>query len=300
MKVIRGRKALVTAADSPAGRSIALALASEGADVYLFGRNPQELAVTCRAAGVSGVEVISATCDLSEPAQLGAAVESVLERWGRLHILVNNTEEMHCGPTHAMTFEQWDRVLCANLIAPIALVRALLPTLARQDEAHIVNVCSLLGLIPARDVAAVQTGQFGLVGFTAALRAEYCRKGFGMTALCAGLARSSISEEDADDQRHRPPQWMYVNPDTIGAHAVLAIKKNKAIQLVSGLGRLQWWTTRLSPGLAEWLISSTHSSGRRNPENLLPRTGIPGAQPGCGAPRGNERTNGSPPRTIEP
>lgn len=111
MKVIRGRKALVTAADSPAGRSIALALASEGADVYLFGRNPQELAVTCRAAGVSGVEVISATCDLSEPAQLGAAVESVLERWGRLHILVNNTEEMHCGPTHAMTFEQWDRVL---------------------------------------------------------------------------------------------------------------------------------------------------------------------------------------------
>jgi NAD(P)-dependent dehydrogenase (short-subunit alcohol dehydrogenase family) len=192
MKVIRGRKALVTAADSPAGRSIALALASEGADVYLFGRNPQELAVTCRAAGVSGVEVISATCDLSEPAQLGAAVESVLERWGRLHILVNNTEEMHCGPTHAMTFEQWDRVLCANLIAPIALVRALLPTLARQDEAHIVNVCSLLGLIPARDVAAVQTGQFGLVGFTAALRAEYCRKGFGMTALCAGLARSSF------------------------------------------------------------------------------------------------------------
>ena len=220
------------------------------------------------------------------------------ERWDRLHILVNNTEEMHCGPTHAMTIEQWDRVLCANLIAPIALVRALLPTLARQDEAHIVNVCSLLGLIPARAMAAVQTGQFGLVGFTAALRAEYCRKGFGMTALCPGL--SSFSDGDAGDQRHRPPQWMYVNPDTIGAHAVLGIKKNKAIQLVSGLGRLQWWATRLSPRLAEWLISSAHSRRRGNPEKLVARTGVLGAQPRCGAPRGDERTNGSPQRTIEP
>jgi 3-oxoacyl-[acyl-carrier protein] reductase len=233
MKQIRGRKSLVTGAASPAGRSIALALAREGADLFLLDSNAEELVETAQAARVSRVQVLTAICELTNPGELRRAAISVLEGWGPLQILVNNTDEMHCGATHAVTEEQWERVLSANLVAPIELVRVLLPTLALQDEAHIVNLCSIFGLVPARRVAAYQTAQFGMVGFTAALRAEYIRRGFGMTALCPTPNASS---------------------DEIGAAAIRAIRKNKAVQLVPASARLDWMVTRLFPGFADRLL----------------------------------------------
>jgi short-subunit dehydrogenase len=257
MQIIRGRKAVVTAADSPVGRSIALALAGEGAALYLLGRNAQELAATAQAASAARVEVRTEACDLTQAPEVDAAANAVLEHWGCLHILVNNTEEIYYGPTETMAVEEWDRVLSADLLAPLELVRALLPTLAVQDEAHILNVCSLLGLAGTRSMAAYQTSQFGLVGFTAALRAEYTRKGFGMTALCPGLVGSQFQ----DGVFGQLPAWMYVSADGIGAQAILAIKKNKAVQLVSAAGRLYWWAARLSPRLADWVmpVASVHS-----------------------------------------
>ena len=92
------------------------------------------------------------------------------------------------GATLDMTAEQWERIMAVNLLAPIQLIRALLPTLIAQDEAHVVNVGSIFGLVPLRKGAAYQTSKFGLVGLSAALRAEYGRD-IGVTALCPGFVR---------------------------------------------------------------------------------------------------------------
>jgi short-subunit dehydrogenase len=257
MKIIRGKKALVTGAASGIGRAIANALAKEGADLYLVDIDETNLRATAREAESCGITVANYVVDLSEPAAITAFVNSLLSSASRLDILVNNAGVSYYGRTESMTAEQWSRLLAVNLLAPIQLVRELLPLLAAQDEAHILNVCSLLGLVPARKVTAYQVSKFGLVGFTAALRVEYARPSFGVTALCPGFVRTRMLENHAtgtpEQPRHQFPAWICTSADNVAMNAIRAIRSNKGLVVLTPLARLWWWLTRLSPELADWI-----------------------------------------------
>src|SRR6266566_200246 len=257
MKTIRGRKALVTGAASGIGRAIAIALAREGADLYLLDIDKDKLEATAHQAGCHGTSVVTAVCDLTRPAEISAAVEALLSTWGRLEILVNNAGIAYHGPTHEMTGEQWDRLIAVNLMAPIQLVRELLATLSRADEAHILNVCSMLGLVTIRRTTAYQTSKFGMVGFTAALRSEYSRGGFGVTALCPGFVRTPMVEtfmsSRRNDKRAKLPAWACTSAERVADKAIAAIRRNRGLVLVTPMARLLWWLARISPGLADWV-----------------------------------------------
>jgi 3-oxoacyl-[acyl-carrier protein] reductase len=257
MRTIRGKKAFVSGAASGIGRAIALALAREGADLYLIDIDAANLEAAASEAQHHGVAVVTQVCDLCRPEQISAAVTSVLAAWKRLDILVNNAGVAYYGPTHNMTAAQWHRVMSVNLLAPIQLVRELMPILAEQDDAHILNVCSVFGLVPQRKLTAYQTTKFGMVGFTMALRAEYARKGFGVTALCPGLVRTTmleVAEKGRPDKRlPLPPAWLLTTPEHVAARAIAAIRRNRGIVVVSPLARLMWWAMRYCPRLVDWI-----------------------------------------------
>jgi short-subunit dehydrogenase len=258
MKIIRHKKALVTGAASGIGRAVALALAKEGADLFLIDINGARLEETAREARALGVEVLNHVCDLSDPKQVTTAVKALMAAWRRLDILVNNAGTAYYGPTVAMTTEQWNRILSVNLLAPIQLVHELLPTLIAQPEAHIVNVSSIFGLVPMEKIAAYQTSKFGLVGFSAALRAEFSPQRCGVTALCPGFVRTAMIEEfvsvGLDQQQYRIPAWMCASAEEVAAQAILAVRKNKALVVVSPMARLLWTFTRVSPWFRDWII----------------------------------------------
>jgi 3-oxoacyl-[acyl-carrier protein] reductase len=257
MKTIRDKKALVTGAASGIGRALALALAKEGADLYLIDINGDKLAATADEVRRMGRVAEARVCDLSDSKQITIAVDSLISTWGRLDILVNNAGTAYYGPTLKMTAEQWHHLLAINLLAPIQLVRELLPTLTAQTEAHIVNVSSIFGLVPMRKIAAYQTSKFGLVGFSAALRAEFNRFGCGVTALCPGFVRTAMIEEFVAvdrEPRARIPAWMCTSADTVANKAIHAIRANKAIVVISPFARLMWWFTRFSPRTLDWVV----------------------------------------------
>jgi short-subunit dehydrogenase len=266
MQVIRGKKALVTGAASGIGRALALALAKEGADLYLVDRDEATLAAAAREAQDLGVSVATRVCDLTQPSAITAAVQSVLSAWGGVNILVNNAGVAYYGATHDMTAEQWERIMAVNLLAPIQLVRELLPTLLAQDEAHVLNVCSIFGLVPLRKGAAYQTSKFGLVGLSAALRAEYGRE-IGVTALCPGFVRTAMLETFATgkpgQQRHAIPAWLCASPEQVAAVAIRAIRRNKGLVVITPTARLLWWMARLSPALLDWVTRQGWRGRRR-------------------------------------
>src|SRR5437667_1544451 len=103
MKVLRGKKALVTGAASGIGRSIALALAREGVDLYLVDIDDLKIDGVMREARSHGIEVRTARCDLARPEEITALVESVLGAWGRLNFVVTNAAVAHRGPTPEMS-----------------------------------------------------------------------------------------------------------------------------------------------------------------------------------------------------
>lgn len=252
MRIIRGKKAVVTGAASGIGRAIALALAREGADLFLVDIDADGLARVADEARKHGITVVTRICDVADPAQITAAVQSLQAAWNALDILVNNAGVTYYGATNAMSPQQWQRMTAVNLLAPIQFFCELLPLLAKAGDAHVVNVCSMFGVAPWRKATAYQTTKFGLFGFTAALRSEFWRKHFGITALCPGFVRTNLLEGKANGRA--APAWISTTPETVAAKTIDAIRRNRGLVLITPVAHLYWRLYRVAPGLVDWLL----------------------------------------------
>ena len=252
MKAIRGKRAMVTGAASGIGRAIALALARAGADLCLLDIDEHGLANVALQVRSLGVRVMTVTCDLVYPAAARRAADELLQAWGGLEILINNAGISYHGNTEAMSDEQWDRVLAVNLHSPLLLTRRLLPALLSSGDAHIVNVCSILGLAAIPRFTAYQTSKYGLVGFSESLRAEYASRGLGVTALCPGFVQTNIYRVvDGTGSRpmRAPPRLVVASPEQVAARALRAIYRNHGVVPVTFLANLMWRLKRWFPAL---------------------------------------------------
>ncbi len=271
MRIIRGRKAVVTGAASGIGRAIALGLAVEGADLFLIDKNAEQLASVGREAAAYGVEVLAEVCDLSIPTEITKATTRVQFAWDDVHILVNCAGIASFGPFHFATDEAWRQTIAVNLLAPMQIVHQLLPTLIAAEEAHILNVCSFLGLVPSKKLSAYQASKYGLVGFTLALRNDYHRDTFGVTALCPGYVRTPMVTKLQDPEAHRPPPappaFISTTAEVVAAEAITAIRHNRGLVVVTPFARLSWWMVRLCPSLFDWI---TRDGWRRRGKIALP------------------------------
>jgi short-subunit dehydrogenase len=163
-----------------------------------------------------------------------------------------------------MTAAQWDRLMSVNLLAPIQITRELLPMLLERPEAHILNVCSISGLVAGGRFAAYHTSKFGLIGFTEAIRAEYGRRGLGVSALCPGPVLTNLykSCESAKSDKvvPEPPRWLCCSIDAVANAAIQCIRRNKRMKLVGPLAHLLAWAKWLAPGVLDLL---NHASRKR-------------------------------------
>lgn len=257
MRTIRGRKALVTGAASGIGRGIALSLAREGADLYLWDVNETGLDTVAEEARAFGVRVTSDKVDLLKPNEISAAIRLMLERFETVDILVNNAGVCYYGPTHRMSADQWDWLIGINLLAPIQIARELLPTLLERPEAHILNVCSISGLVAGGRFSAYHTSKFGLIGFSEALRAEYGRRGLGVTALCPGPVMTNLYNDCATGKKNKvvpkPPKFLCTTVDAIASRAIKAIRRNQRMPIIGLMAHLLWNAKWLAPGLLDFL-----------------------------------------------
>ena len=254
MKTIRGKKALVTGAASGIGRAIALALADEGANVYLVDVDEGGLAAVVGEAARHGVEAVGVRCDLSQPPDITRMLAEVLDRWEHVDIVVNNAGVVYYGSTERMTAGQWRWLLNINLLAPVQITHELLPVLRRRPEAHILNVCSIAGLVAGGRTVAYHTSKFGLVGFSEALRAEYGRRNIGVTALCPGPVQTNLYRAGIGAKGRpvpTPPRWICASEQTVARKAVRAIRRNQRLVLITPLAHLLYYMKRFVPWLPD-------------------------------------------------
>ncbi len=259
MRNIRGKKALVTGAASGIGRAIALRLAAEGVDLFLVDINQAGLADVVAEAEQVDIEVVGRACDLGQTDEVSATVDAVVDRWGGIDILINNAGITYYGRTHEMSAEHWDQLLRINLHSHLQITRELLPTLLARREAHIVNVCSMFGLIGMPKLAAYCTTKFAMVGFSDALRAEYGREGLGVTALCPGFVRTNLFTsaplpENGKGQHKIPPRFFSTTPEKVARAAVRSIRRNRRLVVVEPFARFLCTVKRLAPGVVDFFL----------------------------------------------
>jgi NAD(P)-dependent dehydrogenase (short-subunit alcohol dehydrogenase family) len=147
-KLLAGKTALVTGAAKRIGRTIALALAEQGANVSItYLTSQQEAEETVRDLAAFDVDGLAIRCDLRDPVSIDAAVAEVAAEFGRLDLVVNNAGMFESSRLEEITIEQWDRIFATNTRAPFLVARAAYPHL-RASRGRIVNIGSLGGSHP--------------------------------------------------------------------------------------------------------------------------------------------------------
>ncbi len=259
MRPLAGKSALVTGAAGGIGRAIAMRLAEKGVRLALVDRDPFGLAATRRDAERVGVETLEYVCDVARREEVTNVTQEVIDRWAGVDLLVNNAGVTYHGPTHTMPAEEWDRLIAINLNSHVQFTCELLPSLLARPEAHVLNVCSVLGLSGMPRVAAYCTSKFAMVGFSESLRAEYGRVGLGVTALCPGFVRtglfSAARPEREGGETKSPPAWLCVTPERVADRAVRAIERNEQRTVIDPRGRAIYAVKQFAPRFFDTILA---------------------------------------------
>ena len=215
-KLLAGEVAIVTGAGRGIGRSVAMALAREGARVSLAARTERELQDTGSEIEKSGGEAAAFPTDVSREVEVRALVQGTVEMFGRLDILVNNAGTGVFGPLAETTTEQWDRIMAVNARGPFLLCREAIPYLRQQQHACIINVASVVGVKGYVDQAAYGASKHAVMGMSKALAKELQPDGIRVHVLCPG----GVDTELLGKARPDLDRSQLIRPDEI-AEAVL-------------------------------------------------------------------------------
>lgn len=170
---LSGKAALVTGASRGIGRGIAEALGSEGARVAVNYRVSTAAADEVVASIRSfGQEAITVQADVAEEGDVKRMIDTVLEQFGRIDVLVNNAGILTQSHLADMPTEMWDEMIRTNLRSAFLCTRAVLPGMLAQGGGRIIYVASQLGLKGAQDLVHYSAAKAALIGMTRALARE--------------------------------------------------------------------------------------------------------------------------------
>ena len=190
--------AVVTGAGRGIGRAIALKLAEAGSNVVCLSRteaNSQKVADEITALGRQSWAV---AVDVGDTAAVEAAVAKILEDTGGVNILVNNAGVTRDGLLMRMSEADWDAVLDTNLKAAFTLTKAFARPMRKADNARIINISSVVGLMGNAGQANYAASKAGLIGFTKSCAKEFATSGITVNAIAPGFIATDMTDELSD------------------------------------------------------------------------------------------------------
>jgi len=220
----------ITGAGRGMGVDIAQAALAAGHAVVATGRNTDS--VTGAVGEAEALHVVE--LDITSLASAESAVQSALERFGAIDVLVNNAGNFYAGFFEELTPEQFERQLTTNLIGPTNVTRAVLPVMRKQRSGHVVTITSTGGIVGQEFCSAYSASKFGLEGWMESLRFEVEPFGIRTTIVEPGFFRTDLLEKEStayaelsiDDYAERTaqtrPAWEAMSGKQCGDPAKLA------------------------------------------------------------------------------
>ena len=194
---LQGQTALITGASKGIGRAIALAFATEGANVAVTGRNEAELQSLKEATAAHGVQCAVIVADLAEREAAAQVYRQANHALGTIHILVNNAGVgSSANPKPLVDYDDdfWEMMMYVNLTVPYLLCKAVLPEMLAAQYGRIINIASINGKMAALHGAAYSASKHGLLGLTRTLALETVRDGITVNAICPGPVHTLIND----------------------------------------------------------------------------------------------------------
>jgi len=187
---LREKIVLITGGSRGLGLVLARHICARGGNVALIARDPQELARAKDDLAPRGGKVLTVECDLLDTGQVQSAVRHVIDRFGKIDILINNAGIIEVGPFQHMTAEDFERAMRLHFWAPLELISQIVPEMRIWGGGRIVNISSIGGKVAVPHMATYSASKFALTGLSDAVRAELARDNIHVTTVAPGMMRT--------------------------------------------------------------------------------------------------------------
>jgi 3-oxoacyl-[acyl-carrier protein] reductase len=195
---LKDKVALVTGASQGIGRDTSLALAQAGAKVVAAARNEEKLAALVSEIRAANGEAVAVKMDVADAEQIKTGFKKVLEKFGRLDILVNNAAITRDGLIVRMKQEDWDAVIRTNLTGAHLCIQQALQTMMRARAGRIINIASVVAEMGNLGQANYVAAKAGLIGLTKAVAIEIASRNITVNAVAPGFIETPMTEVLSD------------------------------------------------------------------------------------------------------
>lgn len=195
---LKGKIAVITGASSGLGKDAAVAYAKAGANVCLLARRIEKLEEVSKEIKELGVESIAVKCDVTKEEEVKLAIETVLNKFGRIDILLNNAGVAVLGGVETLTEEDWNKSMDTNVKGIYLACKYVVPGMKAQNYGKIINISSINALLADKDDIFIRhsynASKAAVIGLSKGMAASYAKFGITVNTVCPGLFESEMTE----------------------------------------------------------------------------------------------------------
>jgi 3-oxoacyl-[acyl-carrier protein] reductase len=192
---------LVTGASRGIGRAVAEAFAAEGSRVVLTARNQRELEQVVREIQPRGGQAIAVAADLTNADDVTHLVAETTERFGTVHVLVNNAGGVErLAAFEELSDDDWANLFNVNLFSAVRVTRAVLPAMRKQHWGRIVNMASESGIQPDPEMPHYNAAKAAMINLTKSLSKAYAKDGILVNTVSPAFIKTPLVERMLADQ----------------------------------------------------------------------------------------------------
>jgi len=191
---LKDKVAVVTGASQGIGRDTAMALAAAGAKVAVAARNEEKLVALVEEIVAAGGEALAVKMDVADAEQVKVGFKAIVEKFGRLDILVNNAAITRDGLAMRMKLEDWETVLRINLTGAHLCIQQALATMMRARAGRIINIASVVAQMGNAGQANYVAAKAGLIGLTKAIAIEISSRNITVNAVAPGFIETPMTD----------------------------------------------------------------------------------------------------------
>lgn len=191
--------AVVTGGSSGIGRSISLLFAKEGARVAIVARDSSKASDVLREITKQGGNAVFVKADVCDEEQTKAMVNQVVEKYGKIHILVNDAGRGLNKPIAEITEEEWEAVMDVNVKGVFFCTKHVLPKLIETGSGSIVNISSVAALFAVPNMAAYSTSKGALISMTRSVALDYAKYHIRANCICPTSISTPLFQKNAGE-----------------------------------------------------------------------------------------------------
>jgi short-subunit dehydrogenase len=247
---------VITGASAGIGKATALAAGKSGAHVVLAARRIERLIEIAERIEAAGGKALTLTVDVSNEMQVRNMIDSAVERFGRIDVLINNAGAGLQATVEETTPEQMERLWRVNYMGTFYGIRSVLPVMKNQGNGQIITIASMSGKRGAKLKSAYCATKFAQIGLVESLRMELMGTNIKCTLIFPGATESEFLEAMENPGGREKKFYGTIQKAEQVADAILnSIGDSKPEIITQKLGRLQLLVQAFSPSLADWLAS---------------------------------------------